>query len=1241
MIGTHSRVLALWMGLIFVAANGNAQQNPSVNLTRSSRVSVSSEAGGTSPENLIDQDLVNGIYQGVDMSWAPKEGTLPGETWLELHWPSLVQFQEVVVRQEGSPKLSHLDLEVQDDSGNWRLLQGAGDSQNLLPRLILTQFPTQSAKGLRLSHFVGKINLMEIEVYDKAHPPVVAIASDLLNHIIGIVTDGLGTRPVADAPVQLKGSAAGKPWNTSTQTGQDGMFRVEMPVGLEREVIATAQLANGVSPQTTVRADTLTPGLSMADDSLPALNLNGVWLFKPDPEPDFYRPDLPDHEWKAIRVPSHWMMEGFQSERGVGGYRRHVEIPQSYRNRRIKLLFDGVYSGAEVWLNGKRVGSHEGGFTPFELDVTDAAIVGGANLLAVLVREDTLSSHLDNMSLYANFPLTGIFRKVTLFAVPEAHVRRLHIQTVFDATYRDATVIVDLSVENESGREASGAILDFSLKSPQGQLVPLANNRQSLRLAPWSRLERRLEFRVTTPEHWEAEHPRLYSLTARLSSPDGINEVVSRRVGFRQIEIRGTGLQINGVPVKLRGANHYDSHPLMGRAVTPELTRQDLEMMKEANVDAIRTPTFPAVPELYDYADEMGFYIEDESPFCWVDVSADLRNALTFVQRTAEMIERDRSHPSVIFWSVGNESTWGPNFELAHKLVKMTDPTRPTSAATSQTLDLATVHNPLSVARIREREDIKVPIIWDESLGPFQGIWGDMRELWRDPGNRDYWIEPLIPAWEAMIKSKNVQGSMIWEWVDDAFLVPGRDSEYGRSSVVTPLHAQDGIYRMPGRGIVGDAPWGVVDGWRRKKPEYWHFKMLMSPVRVKERDLHGLDPGQVATITVDNRYEFTNLSELTLEWAVGAQRGTLHPSVAPRSTGQVSIPLPSQPKPGEDLSLRFLDRQGQLVIPYRLRLGTVPVVPSKPVSNPKPLRYLHEPSWLAGTFDRFIGEDFEIAFDGGSGRIRRALVNGHSVLYASPKLHILPIEPTLREFPMFETWRLTRPLEIRPVGDDWEVTETGTYRDVAGKLRFRITPRGSLTVSYDFTFTGTDVRAREIGVQFGVPLWCDKLQWRRRGEWTVYPDDHIGRLEGTAQAHPDAPQSVPPKQPYALDDTPLGTNDFRSTKRNFDYATLLDKEGYGIGVEAIGTQHLRASVDADLIEVNVSDWFGGTAAVAWGEWWLNYGLGKEIRSDDPNQGTGRNTVRGAVSLHLLSPERTPGWLRERQAQANPNLVNQN
>lgn len=1209
---------ALTVVVIFSSISAPSQQSLTENLARRARASVSSQSEGTNAANINDGNI-------TETEWKAKDGTSPAETWVELNWSTPVSFQEVVVRQGGSPKLSHFNLEIRDNQRNWHTLQSIGDSQNPLPRLILAQFEPQTTTGLRLSQFAGEVNLREIEVYSRKDLPVVVMGSDLLNHIFGIVTDAFGSQPVVNAPVQVRGAAGGKAWQAWSQTDKNGLFLVDMPVGLEGSVTATASVSSAGSVQETLEAGDLTPGLSRNDESVAAVNLDGVWKFQSDPSPDFFQTGFSDSSWKDIKVPSHWVMEGFDTTTGTGGYRKRLEIPEEFRGRRIKLLFDGVYSGAEVWFNGKRIGSHEGGFSPFELDVTGAAHVGGDNLLAVLVREKTISSHLDNMSYYANFPLTGIFRPVRIFSVPETHVRRFHVQTVFDSEYRNATLTVDLSVENESGRDIDAALV-FSLKDPTGQSVPLSNDQVKVKLSAWSRLEKKIDFEVTKPQHWEAEHPLLYTLSAKLSGPDA-NESVSRRFGFRQIQIRGSEFLMNGVNVKLHGANHYEMDPLSGRAVTPDLTRKDLEMMKDDNLDAIRTSTFPAVEDLYNDADEMGFYIEEEGPFCWVDESSDLRYLPIFVQRTAEMLDRDRSHPSVAYWSVGNESTWGPDFEAAHQFVKKHDPTRPSSAGQSATLELDTMHNPISLERMRERENVKVPIMWDEAMAPFQGdLWGDTREVWVDPGDRDYYIKPLIPIWDAVQASKNVQASIIWAWVDDAFLVPGRDSEYGRGSIVPPLHFLDHIYHMPGRGIVGDAPWGIVDGWRRKKPEFWHVKMLFSPVHVQERDLPDWRPGEPATFTVDNRYEFTNLSELTLSWSVGSQKGTMHPDIAPHATGRISIPVSAQTKGGDFLSLAFLDSKGNLVFPDRMQLGTAPSERGA-ISHARPLRYLHEPSWLGGPMERIIGDHFEIAFDGANGRIRRALIDRHSVLYQTPKLHVLPIEATLDEFPNLATWRLTKPLDIHAVEGDYEVVETGIYRDFAGELRYRVSPEGGLRASYEFTYTGTDLRAREVGLQIGVPPWCDRLQWKRRGEWTVYPDDHIGRNEGVTMAHASGPQTVPPQQPFALDDTPMGTNDFRSTKRNFVFGTLTDKDGYGIGIEAIGTQHLRAKVDTDLIEVNVNDWFGGAAATAWGEWWQNYGTGRELRSDDPNEGVSRNKVSGSIQLFLLSPENSSAWLQ--------------
>jgi len=1219
-----------YIACILLCVPATAQDLQSGNLAPLAQVIASSSSEETRPANLIDGDIAR-------THWSAKDGAIPSETWVELHWSTALEFQEVVLRQESEPRLSHVQLEFNDADGAWHVFATAGDSHHLLPRNIFFQFAAQTTQALRISGFAGAVSLNEIEVYNRTDAPVLELSSDLLNHIVGVVTDAFGTRPFVNCKVALAGTAGGKRWSQTSETDQNGVFQVAMPVGLEGSLVATALLPDGTQITRRLAAGDLSPGLSALDENSAALDLSGPWLFKPDPDGSFAQPDTADSDWKKIRVPSHWVMEGFTTEKGVAAYRLHFRIPESFRNQRIKLVFDGVYSGAEVWLNGNRCGSHQGGFAPFELDVTEAARVGAENLLAVRVTEETLSSHFDDMSHYADFPLSGIFRSVHLVAIPSTHLRRFHVNTTFNPDYRDATLSLDLSVENES-EDASVATLVLQLRDPEGQIISLSQDHFDLSLESWSRREWKVSIPVTSPQHWEAEHPLLYTLVARLVRRGTTIETVSRRIGFRQVEVRGTQLLINGRPVKLRGVAYYEADPLRGRVITPEISRRDLEMMKEANLDAFRTEVMLPAEELYNQADEMGFYVEAESPFCWVDESSDLRYLPLFIQHTAEILDRDRSHPSVIIWSLANESTWGPDFEAALRFVKKNDPSRPLSAGQSARLDLDTMHNPVTLARMKERENVPVPILWDESFCIFQGhLWGDTREMWLDPGDRDYYISPLIEVWDAVQTSKNVQGSMIWAWVDDIFLVPGRDSEYGRSAIGRPEHPLDGIYHMAGRGIVGDAPWGIVDGWRRKKPEFWHVKMLMSPVHMRQRALPGWQPGSPAIFTVENRYDFTNLSELRLEWSLGSHGGVLRPDVGPHTSKSISLPLPSDTKAGDSLSLRWTTDGGRLVAPFRIRLG-IPLPATSKDQSFHPVRYLHESLWLEGPLERFLGDNFEITFDASSGLIRRALVNGRSVIYGMPKLHVLPIEETRDEFPKLESWRLLRPLTIRRIGDTYELIEVGTYRDFAGELRFRISPTGTLTIDYDFTYTGSDLRARETGLQFGVPLWCDRLEWKRIGEWSVYPDDHIGRNAGFARAHSDRIQLVPPTQSYALDDTPLGTNDFRSTKRNFIFASLTDRDGYGVGMQAVGSQHLRATVAPDIIEVNVNDWFGGVAAVAWGEWWQNYGQGRELRPDDPNAGLAHNRVSGTVQLQLLSPANISAWHGSMEAiqEAGPN-----
>ncbi len=892
-------------------------------------------------------------------------------------------------------------------------------------------------------------------------------------------------------------------------------------------------------------------------------------------------------------------MEGFHSIEGIGGYRTRFRAPGG----RLNLRFDGVYSGSEVWVNGKLVARHEGS-TPFETDITDA-VEAGENVLAVRVREHTVvSDHLDKMSQYADFPLAGIFRKVTLYQIPDAHIGALWLTPSFDKEYRDAAIAVRVAVDNASDKPFSAA-LRFGLKDGAGNAVPIEAGAQRIEAKAWSRAEAACDIRVPNPKKWSAEHPNLYDLTVELV--DGGREAshVTQRIGFRQTEIRGTEILINGRPVKFRGTCHHDSHPTMGRAVTPELTRQDLTMMKEANLNSVRTSHYPPIPELISIADELGLYVEDEASFCWADVSHDLNNTPRIIQLEAELLERDRNHPSPFMWSMCNESDYGYGFERAHEWIRRTDPSRPTAAATSAWTEIATYHNPISLKRLDEAEKLALPVLWDESFAPFQGIFNDVAEMWVDPGIRDYYIEPLLAIYERFMSSRVVQGSQIWAWSDDIFCVPNRGLEYGRGS--TRSHFIENEYAMPGRGLVGDAPWGVVDGWRRRKPEFWLVKKLHSPIRVKE------DPIAAVTaplrIPVENRYDFTNLSELAIGWEIAGDKGAVSASIGPRSAGEIVIRPLHAPKSGDMLSLTFTDSRHVLVDSFRIPIGVEPPH-DPPFEKPAVTEALkiRDVSVLAGDSVHVIGKAFELAFDRGSAELRRCAAFGEPLLLELPKVHVLPTNRPESPLPDRLTWQ-AHSLDVKSEGDDVRVIIKGKYDKFEGGYDLLVTPAGEVTVRSSFKYTGDNLLAREVGMRVSVPRGCDLLQWDRRAEWRVYPPDHIGRPVGRTRAFADhGASAVPPAWEWPEDNSPMGSNDFRSAKRNVYWAALRYPSGPGVLVASDGKHAVRASAESDRISLYVNDWYGGTN-VGMTEWVVNYGKGRELVKGE--------TIESVLRLRLV------------------------
>ena len=270
-----------------------------------------------------------------------------------------------------------------------------------------------------------------------------------------------------------------------------------------------------------------------------------------------------------------------------------------------------------------------------------------------------------------------------------------------------------------------------------------------------------------------------------------------------------------------------------------------------------------------------------------------------------------------------NESEFGYGLQRAHEWMRKTDPSRPTGAATSAWLEIATWHNPMAVSRIKENEKVDKPLLFDESLGIFQGIYGDGFLLWIDPGMRDYYAEPL-PAVLRRLHEEQGDAGHVHLVLGRRHVLRAEPRHRVRPRTSPQCYFVDGSYGIRGRGIVGDAPWGVIDGWQRRKPEFWITKKLHSPIKVKETPLPLPGPDGMVKVPVENQYDFRNLSDLRIHWTLGGQQGEAKADIPPRSTGEIAI-HPDQPvKAGEMLSLEFREPDGRLIDAYRVPLGGEP-----------------------------------------------------------------------------------------------------------------------------------------------------------------------------------------------------------------------------------------------------------------------------------------------------------------------------
>ncbi len=515
-------------------------------------------------------------------------------------------------------------------------------------------------------------------------------------------------------------------------------------------------------------------------------NLNGNWKFfwtkSPLESPrGFQNPGFNASEWKEIQVPGTWQMQGFGyyiyrnvpmefapynpphvpvAFNPTGYYIREFEVPDSWDGRKVVLHFDGVKAGFWVWVNGSYIGFDKGSMTPAEFDISEM-LVPGTNRIAVQVVRWTDGSYLEDQDMWR---FAGIYRRVYLVAHPKVHLRDFKVRTRLDATYTNATLEVVCYLKNETGETTGRLPVTARLLDPLGMDV-ISFNSLTENVVPGEERQLTLSTKVGQPRLWSAEKPNLYTLLMILKDQKGnILEVVEEKVGFRQLEIREAQMLVNGIPVTIKGVNRHEHDPLLGRTMSREVIEKDFKLMKEMNINGIRTSHYPNDPLFYDLADEWGFYICDEvNAEChygerWLAAEPGWEEA--FMDRTIRFVQRDKNHPSVIMWSMGNECGLAPIHYQMAGYVSSADPTRflyhqtnyPNGDAPFADICGTRYPNPGMLDAIGDTTTR--PVI----LGEYAHAVGNSM------GHFDQY-------WDRFYKYRSLQGGFIWDWVNQSLLV--------------------------------------------------------------------------------------------------------------------------------------------------------------------------------------------------------------------------------------------------------------------------------------------------------------------------------------------------------------------------------------------------------------------------------------------------------------------------------------
>lgn len=864
-------------------------------------------------------------------------------------------------------------------------------------------------------------------------------------------------------------------------------------------------------------------------------SLNGNWKLswssRPSDAPiDFQLPTYDDSKWKSIPVPSCVELYGFgipiytnitypfpakppvvdERYNPTSSYRRLFTVPASFDGKRVRLRFDGVYSAFWVWVNGHRVGYSEDSKGPAEFDVTEH-LVKGTNVLAVQVYRWCDGSYLEDQDM---FRYSGIFRDVTLRAMPLVNVTDIDVKSDLDSKYSDAVLDVGLDISNSSSNSAS-VRFDMAVYDANGKRVPESLVATTISASANNHELTRLSVRLKNPLKWTAETPNLYSLVIAVKVNGTFSEFVSVKTGFRKIETDGGIFKINGRPVKLLGVNRHEHDPDTGRTVSLSRMIQDIQLMKQFNINCVRNSHYPNDRRWYDLCNEYGLYVVDEANIESHGMGYTFERSLgnnpvwekSHLDRTSRMYETRKNYPCVVMWSLGNEAGPGVNFTATSKWLHSVDTSRPVHYERyNQVADVDSVMYP-EVTYVENAGKQK-------SEKPFY-----VCEYAHAMGNAVGNLQEYVAAFRS---SPRNMGGCIWDWVDQGLRKKRPDGKgwyfaYGGDYDDKP---NDGNFCCN----------GLVPPDRKVTPKLYEVKKCYQPVAINLSE-------DKRTIGFQNYNSFTNLNRYRLTWELsidGKRRATgTFPTLScePLSTAYISLNLPKvKLSSGQEafITIRVLDRFATKYSStgHEIAWQQFPYMRQDANSFAWARQPVNKRSWTTTTRGNSIvffnsKNNVRIGFDRSQGILRTLSVKGQSFL-AGDGLNL----NTYRALTDNDTWlrdaynnsglSALNPSatafshRIDPsTGAIIVSTEIdfhgGKSAGFNGKCTYHVFPDGVVRVHFDINPYGDMPPLPRLGVKFALPPGFEDTSWFGRGPSESYPDRKsamdIGLWSAKVQEH--------------------------------------------------------------------------------------------------------------------------------------------